>query len=102
MSAARTPEVIEIEAGRHWMVESRSVAPGAFWSVTYALEPYISVEGEARTRWEMRCPCPKGKAEVVYAIEARMPCAHMRAVVAHQDAKHRRPSAPINASTFVD
>ena len=100
--SGRKPEVIEIEAGRRWLVESRSYAPGAYWLVTYAMEPYVSVAGEARTRWEMRCPCPKGKVEAEVDLQFRSPCAHMRAVVAFQEAKHRRPAAPVNASAFVD
>ena len=104
MSARRTPEVVEVEAGRRWLVESRSYAPGTSWTVTYALEPYMVDEatGRDRTRWEMRCPCPYGAAQVDYPLELRAPCAHMRAVVAFTEAKHRRPAARVNASAFVD
>lgn len=104
MSAHRTPEVIEVEIGRRWLVESRTFAPGAYWRVTYSLVPYMvdEVTGRERTRWEMRCPCPRGAAQADYPLELREPCAHMRAAVAHQEAKHRRPAAPVNVSALVD
>jgi hypothetical protein len=102
--SARLPNIIEVESGRRWLAESRKFAPGTYWTVTYAMEPYAldEVTGRYRKRWEMRCTCPHGEAQVDYPLELRTPCAHMRAAVAHTDAKHRRPAAPVNASAFVD
>lgn len=96
------PAVTEIDPGRHWEVESRSFAPGATWAVTYRMEAYAVDATGDRLRWEMRCPCPHGARQLPLPLYERRPCAHMRAVVAFQEAKHRRPAARINAGLFCD
>ena len=97
--SARVPAVVEVDPGHRWEVESRSYAPGTTWTVTYLLEVY---EGQERSRWEMRCPCPHGTRQLALPLDARTPCAHMRAVVAFREALHRRPRPRINAALFCD
>lgn len=96
------PAVTEVDPGHHWEVESRSFAPGTTWTVTYLLEVYATDEGRDRSHWEMRCPCPHGARQLSLPLDARTPCAHMRAVVAFREAKHRRLPSRFNPSMFVD
>lgn len=97
------PAVTEVDPGHHWEVESRSVAPGTTWAVTYRMEVYdADALNGARRRWEMRCPCPHGAHQLALPLDARTPCAHMRAVVDFTAAKHRRPPSRFNPSMFVD
>lgn len=94
------PEVIEVDPGSRWLVASRKHTPGAFWSVSYGLEYYGE---QGRTRWEMRCACPHGRSQlVVDDLSERSSCAHLRAVVAFQNAKHARPAMAPNVSAMVD
>lgn len=99
---SRVPAVVEVDPGHRWEVESRSFAPGTTWTVTYLLEVYATDEGRERSRWEMRCPCPHGARQLALPLDARTPCAHMRAVVDFTAAKHRRPPSRFNPSMFVD
>lgn len=72
---------------REWFVASRSVAPGAWWLVTFPLGGL------------MTCPCPAGlRAD----DPQRFGCRHERRVVAYVNALSARPAMPCNASAFVD
>ncbi len=93
---APLPEVIPLgEHANRWMVASKS-APGSYWPVS------ITHLGGATV---YVCPCPAGRrlAELSVADQsAERGCRHLRAVVAHENERNRRPSMPCDSAKWVD
>lgn len=113
MSTRRDIEVVEVDGGARWLVESRSFAPGAFWNVTYRMEHYVrrrAADSEPNAgavamgeRYELRCACPHGARQASNPdLSTRTPCRHLDAVVRFQVAKQARPVAPVNVAALCD
>lgn len=95
-----TPEVITVVPGERWVVASHSI-PGAFWDVTYRPEVYAVIGGRERTRLELRCRCPHGRAQVELPLDERTECRHLKAAVIAA-APRPRPVYPANVAALVD